>query len=301
MNNNFLPIAYFEENFIPFVDAKISIATHSFHYGTGAFGGMRGTIKNNQVILFRLQDHAKRLASSSKFFHFDIDSEFLSQKIIEFVQKNKPKENFYIRLLIYVSDLGIAPRIHNVKKDFLIYGLYMGDYLNPSGVSCRFSSWTRQEDRSVPLRGKIVGTYTLSAMAKTEAVESGFDEALILNSQGKVCEASAMNIFIVRNNTLITPSVDQDILEGITRNSVISIAKHLGIEVVERAVDKSEVLVADEVFLTGTAGKITPVNKIESYKIPTNSVITKKLITTFESILNSELPEFEHWITKIDL
>ena len=135
----------------------------------------------------------------------------------------------------------------------------LGDYLSPDGVSCRISSWYRQEDRSLPLRGKISGAYITSSLAKTEAVESGFDEAILLNSQGKVSEASGMNIFLVRNGELITPGLDQDILEGITRDSVIQIAKDLGIKVIERAVDKSEFFIAEEVFLSGTAAKVTPV------------------------------------------
>jgi len=140
-----------------------------------------------------------------------------------------------------------------------MYCIELGDYLSPDGVSCRMSSWTRQEDRSLPLRGKISGAYITSSLAKTEASLSGFDEALLLNSSGKVSEASGMNLFIVRNGDLITPGVDQDILEGITRASVIELAKSFGINVIERPVDKTELLLADEVFLTGTAAKITPV------------------------------------------
>ena len=147
------------------------------------------------------------------------------------------------------SDLGIAPRLHNIETDFFIYCLELGDYLSPDGVSCRMSSWTRQEDRSLPLRGKISGAYITSSLAKTEASLSGFDEALLLNSSGKVSEASGMNLFIARNGELITPGVDQDILEGITRASVIELAKSFGINVIERPVDKTELFIADEVFL----------------------------------------------------
>ena len=167
-----------------------------------------------------------------------------------------------------------APRLHNIETDFFIYCIELGDYLSPDGVSCRMSSWTRQEDRSLPLRGKISGAYITSSLAKTEASLSGFDEALLLNSSGKVSEASGMNLFIVRNGDLITPGVDQDILEGITRASVIELAKSFGINVIERPVDKTELLIADEVFLTGTAAKITPVKKIESSELNGDRPIT---------------------------
>merc|ERR1712138_34793 len=155
--------------------------------------------------------------------------------------------------------------------------------MGPEGVSCRMSSWTRQEDRSLPLRGKISGAYITSSLAKTEASLSGFDEALLLNSSGKVSEASGMNLFIVRNGELITPGVDQDILEGITRASVIELAKSLGINVIERPVDKTELFISDEVFLTGTAAKITPIRQIESTLLnarrPVMDALKAKLVT----------------------
>jgi hypothetical protein len=135
--------------------------------------------------------------------------------VVEFLKANKPTKPSYLRPFVYTSDLGIAPRLHDIETDFLIYGIELGDYLSPNGVSCRISSWTRQEDRSLPLRGKISGAYITSSLAKTEAVKSGFDEALLLNSRGKVSEASGMNLFIVRDSILYTPGVDQDILEAL--------------------------------------------------------------------------------------
>ena len=234
--HNFLPIAYFENQFVPFENAKISIATHALHYGTAAFGGMRGIPdpeNPQQILLFRLDRHCQRLCQSAKFLNYELSPEKLEQIIIDFVQKNQPTKSFYIRPLVYSSGLGIAPRLHNIEKNFFVYGLEMGDYLSPDGISCRISSWTRQEDRSFPLRGKISAAYITSALAKTEAVESGFDEAILMNSQGKVCEATGMNVFIVRKGKLITPGFEQDILEGITRDSVLTIAKNLGIATIE--------------------------------------------------------------------
>lgn len=268
---DFLPYAYFQGQIVPFAEAKISIATHALHYGTAAFGGLRGIPdpqNPDQVLVFRLDRHCRRLSQSARLLCFDLPAEKIEQVIIELIRKNRPSTSFYIRPLVYTSDLGISPRLHNIEKDFFVYGLELGDYLSPEGVTCRISSWARQEDRSLPLRGKITGAYITSSLAKTEAVQSGYDEAILMNSQGKVSEASGMNIFIVRNGVLITPSFDQDILEGITRDSVLTLARDLGIPTQERPVDKSELLIAEEAFLTGTAAKITPIRQIEQYVLP---------------------------------
>lgn len=302
--HNFLPFAYFQGQFVPFEQANISIATHALHYGTGAFGGLRGIPNpenSKQILLFRLDRHAQRLSSSARFLHFEISAEKILNVITDFVKKNAPETSFYIRPFVYTSDLGIAPRLHNIEKDFFIYGLELGDYLSADGVSCRISSWYRQEDRSFPLRGKISGAYITSSLAKTEAVESGFDEAILLNSQGKVCEATGMNIFIVRSGQIITPGVEQDILEGITRDSIVTIARNLGLTVVERPVDKSELFIADEVFLCGTAAKITPVKQVENYKLSTTRPITEKLKQTLTAITENRLADYKDWVYAIDL
>jgi branched-chain amino acid aminotransferase len=300
--NQFLPIAYFRNQYVPFEQANISIATHALHYGTGAFGGLRGIpdpADPNQILLFRLDRHAKRLSSSAKLLNYDLPADKIQSTIEAFVQKNRPDKSFYIRPFVYTSDLGIAPRLHNIEKDFFVYGIELGDYLSPDGVSCRISSWARQEDRSLPLRGKISGAYITSSLAKTEAVESGFDEAILLNSLGKVSEASGMNIFLVRNGQLIAPGFDQDILEGITRDSILTIARDLGIPIVERPVDKSELFIADEVFLSGTAAKITPVKQIEIYKLPGDRPITDKIREVLTAVTENREPKYQDWVYKI--
>lgn len=301
---DFLPIAYFEGNFVPFKEANISIATHALHYGTGAFGGLRGTINPQnpqQVLLFRLDRHCKRLSNSAKYLHYDLPATKIYEVIKNFVTKNAPTKPFYIRPFVYTSDLGVAPRLHNIEKNFFVYGLEMGDYLSPDGISCRISSWYRQEDRSLPLRGKISGAYITSALAKTEAVDAGFDEAILMNSQGKVCEATGMNIFMVRDGRLITPSFDQDILEGITRDSVITIAHNLGLEIQQREIDKTELFIADELFLCGTAAKVTPVKRVENYYLPQDRPITNKIRETLTAITENRDSDYQDWITVIDL
>lgn len=301
---NFLPIAYFEGQFRDFNDAKLSIATHALHYGTGAFGGLRGIPdpqNEGQVLLFRLDRHSQRLSTSARLLNYDLPAETIQSVLTDFVKKNQPKVSFYLRPFVYTSDLGISPRLHKVEKNFFVYGLELGDYLSPEGVSCRISSWYRQEDRSLPLRGKISGAYITSSLAKTEAVESGFDEAILMNSQGKVSEASGMNVFIVRNGKLITPGFEQDILEGITRDSILTVARDLGIEVVERPVDKTELFIADEVFLSGTAAKITPVRQVETYATPTHRPITTLLRDKLTAITEGRDPAYDHWVFRVTL
>jgi branched-chain amino acid aminotransferase len=297
--SNFLPIAYFRNQFVPFAEANISIATHALHYGTGAFGGLRGIPdpqNPEQILLFRLDRHCQRLSSSAKLLNYALEADKIQEIIRDFIKKNKPTKSFYLRPFVYTSDLGIAPRLHNIEKDFFVYGLELGDYLPAEGISCRISSWYRQEDRSLPLRGKISGAYITSSLAKTEAVESGFDEAILMNTQGKVCEATGMNIFIVRRGELITPGFDQDILEGITRDSILTIARDLGIPTKERPVDKSELFIADEVFLSGTAAKITPVKRIENYTLSSHRPITEKLREKLLAITENREASYQDWV-----
>lgn len=302
--HQFLPIAYFQNQFIAFEKATISVATHALHYGTAAFGGLRGIPdpqNPQQILLFRLDRHCQRLSQSASFLNYEIPADKIRQVIVDFIQKNQPQTSFYIRPLVYSSGLGIAPRLHNIEKDFLVYGLEMGDYLAAEGVSCRISSWYRQEDRSLPLRGKISAAYITSALAKTEAVESGFDEAILMNSQGKVCEATGMNIFMVRHGQLITPGPEQDILEGITRDSILTLAKDLGIPTIQRPIDKSELLIADEVFLSGTAAKITPVKRIESFNFSPLHPITNQLKEKLVNITENRDPNYQNWVFKVPL
>ncbi|MFN5117699.1 MAG: branched-chain amino acid transaminase [Cyanobacteriota bacterium] len=300
--HQFLPYAWFGGRCVPFEQATVSVATHALHYGTGAFGGMRA-IPNpkdgNEILLFRADRHARRLSQSARLLMAELPEETIHGAIHAFLRANRPTCPIYLRPFVYTSDLGIAPRLHDIQTDFLIYGIELGDYLSPEGVSCRISSWTRQEDRSLPLRGKISGAYITSSLAKTEAVKSGFDEALLLNSRGKVSEASGMNLFIVRDGVLITPGVDQDILEGITRASILELARSMDIPVLERPVDKTELFVADEVFLSGTAARVTPVRRIETTDTPTQRPIMNRLRDRLTAITEGSDPAFEHWVKRI--
>jgi len=302
--HQFLPYAWFGGQCVPFAEATISVATHALHYGTGAFGGMRAIPNPSdsaEILLFRADRHAKRLSQSARLLLAELPEETIHAAIRAFLLANRPDCPIYLRPFVYTSDLGIAPRLHDIETDFLIYGIELGDYLSPDGVSCRISSWTRQEDRSLPLRGKISGAYITSSLAKTEAVRSGFDEALLLNSRGKVSEASGMNLFIVRDGVLITPGVDQDILEGITRDSILTLARDMGLQVLERAVDKTELFVADEVFLSGTAARVTPVRRVETTDLRSERPVMDAIRERLTAITEGRDPAYEHWVTRIRL
>ena len=300
----FLPIAFIRNQFCPFEDANISIATHGLHYGTAALGGLRGLpdpANPRQILLFRLERHCRRLSQSARLLQIDLSASDIKTTLIEFVQRNRPTHPFYMRPLVYTAGLGVVPRLHDVEHDFAIYGLEMSDYLPQDGITCRISSWQRQPDTSFPLRGKFTSSYLTGALAKTEAIQSGFNEAILLNTQGKVSEASGMNVFLVRQGQLITPSLDQDILEGITRNSLLAIAQDLNIPAIERPVDRSELLIADEVFLCGTAAHITPVKRIESYALPSDRPMTQKLSDTLTAIVENRAPTYREWVDVVVL
>lgn len=296
MNDQFLPNAYVRGSIVPFAEAQVSIATHALHYGTAAFAGMRAQPHDGAITLFRPELHFKRLSDSAKLLGHQLSAEQIEAAVSEFIAANPPDQPYYLRPLVYASDLGIAPRLHNLEFDLLIYGIRMGEYLSADGITCCFSSWTRGEDRAMPLRGKISGTYVSSALAKTEAVGRGFDEAIFLNSRGKVAEGSAMNIFMVKNGELVTPPVTADILEGITRRSLIEIAREQRMTVVERDIDKSELLLADEVFFSGTAARVAPVTRIEQYELPGERPVTDRLSQELKAIVDQQSGSHQDWL-----
>jgi branched-chain amino acid aminotransferase len=305
MKYNFLKRAYLQERFVDFKDAKISVATHALHYGTAAFGGMRVQVRNNkgktEHVIFRVDEHAKRLARSAIMLGAKPDqftAEFIKSKIMAFVKENKDiKIDYYIRPLIYSSQLGLTPTL-NAEKDFLIYGVELGDYLAAGGIKVCVSSFRRQEDSMIPTRGKISGGYYISAAAKAEATDRGFDDAIMLTNAGKVSEGSAMNVFMVRDGILVTPPSTEGILEGITRKSIIELAKSLKVEVVERQIDITELkFLAEEVFFTGTAAKITKCKQIESCLMPEKTPVCDKLQKELGKVFDGQNKKFSNWIT----
>src|SRR3990170_5012247 len=263
------PYAYFQKRFMPVAEAKVSIMTHAFLYGTATFEGIRGNWneEDQQVYLFRVRDHFRRLRQSCRILIIDLPytEEELEALAVQLVEMGGFREDVYLRPIAYKSEEAIGPRVHNVESDFLMFVIPFGAYLDvDKGIRCATSTWRRVDDLGIPARAKVNGLYINSALAKTEALENGFDEAIMLDERGHVSEGSGENIFIVRNGTLITPPPSDNILEGITRESIITIARdELGIETGERSIDRSELYVADECFMTGTAAHVTAVIEVD--------------------------------------
>ena len=304
--HSFLPKAYLRGEYVNFAEANVSIATHALHYGTAAFGGLRiypDPTDTSKILVFRLEDHIKRLLESARILFYDISFESIEKAIIEFIKVNKPTKPSYIRPLVYIDEQTISLKIDTHSKDLLIYGIELGDYISGEGVKMCFSSWIRQSSASIPLAAKISGAYITSCLAKTEAVSRGFDDAIFLNSNYKVAEGTGMNIFIVKNGVVSTSSADQDILEGLTSKSVQQIIKDRGYELQKRVIDKSELISADEVFMTGTAAKISSVRQIENYILPIENPVTRNLQSIFEEIVlgKSKNTNYNKWITRVDV
>lgn len=263
------PFAYFQGRIVPIEEAKISIMTNALHYGTGIFGGIKTAKTNNGPAIFRLDDHVQRLQNSvaTLGFNFNFDSAKIKQDILKLAYKNKVGDTAYIRPLIYRSDTLISPDIAG-DYDIAIYILNMPHYFDPNkGLRVMVSSWQRNSDNSIPPRTKATGGYINSALAIHEAHGKGFDSAVMLDKNGNVSEGAVMNLFLAKDGRLITPTLDSDILEGITRRTVIELATMLNIPVSEQKVDKEELLGADEVFFTGTAANITWCSTVDDVEI----------------------------------
>jgi branched-chain amino acid aminotransferase len=295
--------AFFEGKIVPLADAKINIATHGFLYGTTVFSGMRAywNEEKKRLFVFRPFDHFQRLLNSARMMAMDIpyDEESLIQLTLDVLRMDNWKEDVYLRPTIYKADMGIGVRLHNLKDEFAMFVMAFEKYVpNDSNAHITFSSWRRIDDNSIPARGKISGAYANSALIKTDANRAGFDEALVLDNNGHVSEGSAMNIFIIRDGILITPPVTDNILEGITRRSVMELARsELGLQVLERSIDRTEVFIAEEVFMTGTAAQIVAVTKIDHRPVGTGKMgpITEKLRILFDDIVRAKHPKYQKW------
>ena len=295
--------AFFEGKIVPYSDAKIGVATHALNYGTGAFAGIRAywNDEEQQLFIFRPLDHFRRFLNSAKLLMMDlgVNDEQLTKITVDLLRTEGHRQNVYIRPLAYKSDEVIGVRLHDLKDAFTIFSIPFERYVkNDTGAHVTFSSWRRVDDNMIPARGKITGTYINSAFIKTDASNSGFDEALVLNIDGHLSEGSAMNFFMVRDRVLLTPPVTDNILEGITRKTIIELAQaELGINVVERSIDRTEVYLADEVFLTGTAAQVTAVTRVDHRPIGSGEMgpITAQLRTIFGDVVRGRSPNYRHW------
>jgi len=261
--------AYFKGKIVPYSEAKVGVATHALNYGTGCFAGVRAywNEEEEELFIFRPMDHFKRFLNSAKLLvmNLSITPEELTRIAVELMQKEGHRRDVYIRPLAYKADEMIGVRLHDLTDEITIFSVPFDRYVrNDTDAHVTFSSWRRLDDNMIPARGKIAGAYVNTALIKTDAALAGFDEGLVLNVDGHLSEGSAENIFIVRDGVLITPPVTDNILEGITRRTVMEFAREeIGLEVLERSIDRTEVYLCEELFLTGTAAQVTAVTKVD--------------------------------------
>ena len=300
------PYAFFHKQFMPLSEAKIGILTHAFHYGTACFEGIRGNwdSERERFCLFRVQEHYERMLNGCRILKINLpySVDELCQLTTELVGKSGYHEDVYIRPLAYKSSETVGVRLHDLEDDFLIIVTTLPPYLGGEGARCCTSSWRRVDDTMIPARGKICGIYVNSALAKTEAWENGFDEAILLNQDGHVAEGSGENIFLVSNGNLLTPSPSDNILIGITRDTVIKLAKgELSIDTIERQIDRSELYLADECFFTGTAANIAPIVEIDHRPVGTGKIgkITTELQKLFNEVMLGRNLNYSDWYTLV--
>lgn len=301
-------LAFFRGEYIDLADANVNITTHALHYGTSVFEGIRGNWnkKMDKMFIFRAQEHYERLLQGCKIMLMDMpySVDDLMQITIELIERCGYKEDVYIRPIVYKSEELVANlKLHELSSDFALIAVPFGSYIEVEGaIRCTTSSWRRIDDTIIPPRVKISGHYVNSILAKTEAVLAGFDEAIFLNQDGSVSEGSGENLFMVSNGTLFTPLVSENNLTGITRDSIWTLANNeLGVDVVERRIRRSEIYLADEVFLTGTAAHVTPVGELDNRPIGNGTVgeMTKTLRDAYLKIIRGDNSKYYHWTTAI--
>lgn len=299
--------AFFEGRIVPIEEARVSIMTHAFNYGTGVFGGLRGYWNTDeaQLFVFRPQDHFRRFIQSASLLRIQVPYtvDELIAILNELLRMEGWRENCYIRPLAYKSTEIIGVRLHDLDDQVAIFSLPFGRYIeNEEGAHVGFSAWRRVDDNAIPARGKIVGAYANSALIKTDAVLAGYDEAIVLNEDGHVSEMSAANLFIVRGGVAITPPVNANVLEGIVRRSLIQLLQDdLGVPVVERDVDRTELYLADEAFMCGTGVQVAAITRVEHRPLGDGRIgsITKRLRDLFFDVVSGRVPKYRHWLTPV--
>ncbi|NIS81848.1 MAG: branched-chain amino acid transaminase [Anaerolineales bacterium] len=295
--------AYFEGEIVPYSEAKVGVMTHAFNYGTGVFGGVRAywNSDEDQLFVFRPIDHFIRLLNSAKLLSAEISHtpEDLRRITLELIRREDYREDIYIRPLIYKADELIGVKLHDLHDEITIFAVPFTRYIErDEGAHATISSWRRIDDNAIPARGKIAGAYVNSALIKTDAALSGYDEALVLTNEGHVSEGSAMNVFMVREGMLITPPVTENILEGITRRTIMTLAREeLNLEVVERQIDRSEIYLCDELFLTGTAAQVTAVTMVDHRQIADGEMglFTAQLRKLYDDVVRGRMAKYRHW------
>jgi len=298
---------WFEGAWTPLADARVSVMTHAFLYGTAIFEGIRAYWNEEQGQLYglKLRAHYERLHQSARVMLMDpgLSVDELVGLTVELLRRNGYREDAYVRPTLYKSTEAIGVRLHNLDCRLNVFAIPFGDYISiDHGISAQTVSWRRNSDMSIPARSKIVGAYVNSAFSKTEAQLNGYDEAIVLALDGHVSEGSAENLFMVRNGRLVTPDVTDDILEGITREAMMVLAENeLGCPVDVREIDRSELYVADEVFLCGTGAQVSPVTSIDHRRVGNGDIgpITAKLTKLYFDAARGRLPAYSDWVTPV--
>lgn len=295
--------AFFEGEIVPYENAKVGIMNHTLNYGTGVFGGVRGywNEEGEQLYVFRPLDHYRRLLDSAKLVCSTIPytPEQMSDITLELLRAEGYREDCYVRPLVYKSDEVIGVRLHDLDAALAMFSVPFTRYVEKDeGAHVTVSGWRRIDDNMIPARGKITGAYINSALIKTDAVRNGFDEALVLTQEGHVSEGSAENVFMLRKGVLVTPPVTDNILEGITRRTIITLAQdELGLEVEERPIDRSEIYLADELFMTGTAAQVTAIVLIDHRTIGDGVMgsQTAQLRELYNDLVRGRLERYAKW------
>ncbi len=295
--------AYFRGKIVPYTEAKVGVLTHALNYGTAVFGGMRAywNAEEEELYLFRPYDHFRRFLHSARLLMMNLEHtpESLTQLTLDLLRAEGYRCNIYIRPLAFKADESIGVKLHDLQDELSIVAIPFGSYVkNETNAHVTVSSWRRIDDNMIPARGKISGAYVNSAFIKSDAVLSGFDEALVLTQEGHISEGSAMNVFMVREGVVVTPPITENILEGITRRTVVELLREeMGIPVVERPIDRTEVYLCDELFLTGTAAQITAVTRVDHRPIGGGEMgpITTQLRQVFDRVVYGKHPRFRHW------
>jgi branched-chain amino acid aminotransferase len=297
--------AYFEGNYVPIEEANISILTHAFNYGTGVFEGIRGyyNADEDDIHIFRLQEHVDRLVRNCNVMFMDIKETAaeLEEICIELTKRSGFREDVYIRPIAYKSEHSLGPKLNGIESKFCCWTIKLGDYVDvDAGLDVAVSSWRRLSDNAIPSRVKSTGSYINSALARSESDQNGFDEAIVLREDGTVAEGSAMNLFMILDGKLITTPPTADILIGITRNTVMELARNeFDIEVIERPISRTELYVCDELFFTGTGAQVAPVRSVDRRMLGdgTPGPVSKQLQSLYFDVVQGKVEKYRHWCT----
>ena len=296
--------AWFDGKFVRSEEAKVPVMTHAIHYGTSVFEGLRGYWNSKNLNIFRLDDHIKRFRNSGKIYSITLKftNKEISNAIIQLCKKNNVKQSCYIRPFYFVGEYGINLNVTEKAPTHTAVVMFeFGDLFNKNGIKAGVSSWRRIQDISTPPLAKMGGNYLNSILATQEAKRNGYDEAILLDYLGNVSEAPGENIFILRNENIITPPASSSILEGITRESVIELVRNEGYKVIEREIPRTELYLADEIFLTGTAAEITSVTSIDGKESGNGRVgkVTRQISSIYSDIVMGKNKKYAHWITTV--